>query len=199
MATKSPSPDMESSRLKQYRLDHVIKTLPAMPPLKGKDIHITPDDSAWSPFFFKVSPKDLEHLKLLAGVPSAAADHPLYKAPLKEVAHYNLPSAERMNAKMSHAEEQSLYDMAHNILFSSHPPELLSKSPLSPVVDFMLKKADGMTVFAAQDLIVLDGQTVTFDKTATLYFNNVIVHGTGQIVISAQVKLVAETIQYLPN
>lgn len=168
--------------------------------LTGKEITITPDDSQWSSFYFRVKPKDIAHLKLLAGVPSETAAHPLYKAPLKEVAHFNLPSKDRCEtAALSEAEERALYDMAHNILFGSFDHDLLAKTPFSPVVEFMLHKADGMTVFAAQDLVINDGQTVVFDKTATLYFNRVTVYGTGQIVISAQVKIIADTIEYLTN
>ena len=54
-----------------------------MLPLSGSSVSISPEDKQWKTFYFRVTPKDIDHLKLLAGVPNDTAAHPLYKKPLK--------------------------------------------------------------------------------------------------------------------
>lgn len=196
MSTASLSAEQSRARLERYGLQDVVAELPQMPELGDPETVISGFDEAWRDYFFQVTPKDIAHLRLLAGVPSSAARDPLYECVRKQVAVHELRAGAGVRTKLGAAEERSLYNAAHNVLFGAYADEALEREPLAGVCRFMLEAAAGMSVFAAKDLVVGDGRTVRFTEPGTLYFNSVQVYGSGEIVLEAQIKIVANSIEY---
>ncbi len=177
--------------------------LPELPENLGEHFHFTMDDSRLSGNYFKTTPKDLNHLKQLAGVPSETIENAVNEGKdhrLLSVSHHELPTEKefKLNALPSPS-QQAVLDASHNLLFGHVDTGLIKAMPYSAVVNYMLSEAKDLTVFAAQNLIVKNGETRTFKDAATLVFGKVEIHGTGQIVIESQIKLVADSIQYLAS
>ena len=88
-------------------------------------------------------------------------------------------------------DRNAVFDQAFNYLMG--PVDRPSKF----IVETMLELARKLALFIAQDLIVNDGQSVTFANYGVLYFNNVLVYGSGTINLGDNTKLHAYSIKHV--
>ena len=191
-----------SKLLNDYQLNDVIPDLLELPENLGSHVRFSFDDPQWKKYYFKVTPKNLDHLKILAGVPNATA-----RKVIESKNHLNLKAVEYNELPMEASfkfeslpinSKMAVINSAHNLLFGYVDPTAMHATPYAGIVNYMLNEAKDLTVFAADDLIVKDGETRVFKDAATLAFNNVKIYGTGQIVIESQIKLIANSVQYFP-
>jgi hypothetical protein len=178
-----------------------IDALPELPPDLGKDVIITPEDKRWQKYYFRVSPRNLEHLKRLAGVTSEITESRKYKPKLRKVRDEELPEVKRsLNfAKLEPESQQSVLDTAHNLLFGHADAEISQSGVNRPIVNYMLREARDLPVFGAAELIVLDGERRVIDGTATLVVDRIAVYGTGEIKLKGQIKIIAKKVEYYPD
>lgn len=142
----------------------------------------------------RIKPRSLDHLKDLAGVPNAAVLRsrkidPCGCQPRPTRLHL-LPPAKRFAfSKLGAEQRQAVQDMAENLVYGYADPDALELTPVAGVRDFVLRRAGELPVLALKDLIVCDGEKVVFNGFSTLWFNNVIIEGSGEIVLGHQTKL----------
>ena len=147
-----------------------------------------------------VTPESLDVLKELVGVPNRAyAKNPrqvpqLHGVEAKTVA--KLPATVAIS-KLEPELKQTFFQVSHDLLQGPTDARLLARSGYKQTVAAMLKGAQRIPVFVAPDLIVCDGDLVTFGGYAALYFNNVIVYGNGRIRLGNQTKLHAYQIKHV--
>lgn len=147
-----------------------------------------------------VTPETLDDLKEIAGVPNRAyAKSPrqvpqLHGVEARTVAA--LPATVTVS-KLKPDLKKTFFQVSHDLLHGPTDARLLSRSGYKQTVTAMLKGAQRIPVFVAPDLIVCDGDEVTFGGYAALYFNNVIVYGSGRICLGSQTKLHAYQIKHV--
>lgn len=148
--------------------------------------------------FFQVQPKTLDQLKEMVGVPNRVHEASGSQADRRfDVRESDLPKKESFEfSELNHYQQTAVMQTAHNLLYGYADPELVTKPPYVGVVGWMMSRAETLPVFAAEDLIVQDGQTVSFPDNAILTFNNVIVYGSGSIKLGANVKIFAELVEH---
>lgn len=139
-----------------------------------------------------VTPKTIDQLKELAGAPNRAFAKTREPAP---TLHPLAPKAvgalpQRLTiSKLPPEQKQTFFQLGHNLLFGPTTPRLLESPGYKQAVPAILRAAAKLPVFVAPNLIVCDGEVVTFAGWTTLYFNNVVVYGSGKIVFGNQTKL----------
>lgn len=192
------------SEAKQFRLQRLAAL--GLPPHAADlpTVHVTRDlvihqeHPEFQHHFFQARPGSFEELKEIAGVPNriheANGDTEYRRFDVREM---DLPQTESFDyASLPAYQQEAVRRMAHNLLYGYHDPARISRPPLAGVASWMLSRAQALPAFVAEDLIVQDGQTVTFKDSAVLHFNNVIVYGRGSIVLGANVKLYANTVEH---
>jgi hypothetical protein len=132
--------------------------------------NLSPTDSAWSKYFIRVTVKDLEHLKQLVGVPSSLA------------AKGDYPEGPE--------DGEDIYSKARNAILGDWSGKLKSEPDASKIEKLILSSVKDIPVFLGTDLVVEDGKTVELGDASTYYFDNITVHGSGQINLKNHVKLV---------
>lgn len=147
-----------------------------------------------------VTPQSLDVLKEIVGVPNRAyAKNPrqvpqLHALEARTVA--KLPATVAI-AKLQPEARETFFKVSHDLLHGPTDARLLARSGYKQTVAAMLKAAQRIPVFVAPDLIVCDGEHVTFGGYAALYFNNVIVYGSGRITLGKNTKLHAYQIKHV--
>ena len=151
----------------------------------------------------KLQPKSIEELKELAGVPASAFQRAEARAAAKELLRpvdakvlAKLP-ARGTFAKLRPEQKQAVWDTGYNLLHGPIDRRMLERRGYDRVIPLILKLAGSLRLFLAQDLVVLDGQRVSFTGFGVLYFNNVLVYGSGTISPGASTKLHAYSIQHV--
>jgi hypothetical protein len=147
-----------------------------------------------------VTPETLDELKEIVGVPNRAfAKNPRQVPQLHAVearAVATLPATVTVS-KLKPELKQTFFQASHNLLHGPTDARLLSRSGYKQTAAAMLRGAKRIPVFVAPDLIVCDGDEVTFGGYAALYFNNVIVYGSGRIRLGTHTKLHAYQIKHV--
>jgi hypothetical protein len=143
-----------------------------------------------------VTPKSLDELKELAGVPQRVFEKQpeLVETALKREVDAGRIRKLRGRPKLGDLEpddQKAVFDEAFNYLMG--PVDRPSKF----VVTAMLQLAQKLALFIATDLIVNDGQSVTFANYGALYFNNVLVYGSGSINLGDNTKLHAYSVKHV--
>lgn len=145
-----------------------------------------------------VNPGTIDELKELAGVPNRA----FATAPKQVPVQYGIESREIAALpspisipRLAPQAKQTFWQASHNILRGPTDPKMLASPGYKQVAAAMLKLARNIPVFLAPDLIVCDKDVVTFSGFGALYFNNVLVYGSGQIVLGRNTTLHAYQIK----
>lgn len=192
----SVSKEAEVKRLKELKLDHLIKELPKLA-LDGHLKSIGPDEPALKHHFVHVEPRTLEDLKLWAGVPSDIARHSKGKIKKIPFSEAELPKDTDFNFdRLPPQQQKTVLAAARDLLIGDVDPKNVERPPLAGVVRYMLHRARKFPVFLASDLIVYDGETVELKGAPLFVFNNVIVYGSGEIRLETDCKIVAESVQH---
>ena len=144
----------------------------------------------------QVTPASLEELKELVGVPTRAfarrvqpAGAPtrlLHAVTPKMVA--SLPEKITVS-KLQLEQRTSFFQVAENLLHGPTDEKTLDQPGYRQAVAAMLRASARIPVFVAPDLVVCDGDAVDFTGYAAMYFNNVIVQGSGRIILGHNTKL----------
>ena len=176
-------------RLKRYRLDRFVTTLPTLPPAHG-DVDFDPARDDLKGFYVQVPVKTLDDLKTWIGAPND--EHPEHTAgskgrQIQEVG----PAAELMDEAVIAAAER-------HVLFGRVDDAMLSDSFWSSIVNGLLGRISQISILIAQDLVVPDKTMVRIANTPTAYFHRVTVYGSGTIRFLSNCKLICETFERLP-
>jgi hypothetical protein len=175
-------------RLKRYRLDRFVTTLPKLPPPHG-DIDFDPARADLKGFYILAPVKTLDDLKLWIGSPND--EHAAHTAasrgrPLSQVG----PAPALLDDAVIAAAEQQ-------VLFGRVDDALLSDPFWSGIVSGLLRRYSQIPILIAQDLVVPDRTTVRIANTPTAFFHRVTVYGSGTIRILSDCKLITETFEVL--
>ncbi len=190
-----PFPEGPQERLRHYRLDRLVTTLPTLPRVRG-DIHFDPAREDVKQFYLQAPVQSLEDLKLWIGLPNDHVDHTRYWQHLRTVAVPPV-SARPGNAVLNDLPPQVIADAEHNVLFG-FVDEVLLADPFWKAIATRLLERKHVAILHAADLVVDDGQSVTISNTPTAFFNRVTVYGSGSIILRNDCKLIADTVEHLP-
>jgi hypothetical protein len=168
--------------LEPFGLAEAIGEPLAMPADLGPEVVISPDDQNWSRHFVTVKVRGVEHLKQLTGIPSDVA------ASAEASGHYQVPVFGG----------SQIADKAMTALFGDWTGSLSHDGSAKEVEEFMMAAASELPVFATTDLVVKDGETYTLKDAPTFYFDSITVYGTGGIVTKGQLKIISDSVAYLP-
>jgi hypothetical protein len=156
-------------------------------------------------------PDSLERLRQLAGAPVGAPAAPAPAArrrraavaspderlrPVDDAVIARLTPGTKLT-KVPRAEQQMVWDAGYNLLHGHVDEHVLAQPGYAVVVGIMIDLAKNLTLFFGQDLIVEDGATVEFASYGVLYFNNVVVYGSGSIRLPENAKLHAYSIAHV--
>jgi hypothetical protein len=166
-------------------------------------------------------PRSLEHLKELVGVPNSAlkaaeriAPMPVAAAPRQErskldslaefggrmaplpVELRHLPTTKKITFKRLNANQRvAVRNQAFNLIYGYADAEMVERPPLAAIRDYVLNEARALPVLVLDDLVVCDGEVVEFNGFSSLYFNNVLVEGSGEIRMGSFTKLHAYAVK----
>lgn len=177
------SPGERRTILERFGLADVISEPLALPEGLGSEVIISRDDRQWSPYFVTVKVRDIEHLKQLAGIPSNVA------ASAMASDGYQVPGSGGSDVA----------DQAMAALFGDWAGSLGEEKSAPKVEEFMMTAAAELPIFATTDLVVQSGETYTLTGAPTFYFDSITVHGTGEIVTEGQIKIISDSIEYIPT
>jgi hypothetical protein len=68
-------------------------------------------------------------------------------------------------------------------------PEVVLQRPYRAVHDYIIDLVSQAPVFVLKDLVVCDDEKVEFSGFSTVRFNNVIIEGSGEIVLGNNTKM----------
>jgi hypothetical protein len=194
------------TRLKVFGVDEsALHPLPFICNLKVRQVVLTPRRK-FDPtigeidsFVHYQSPRSLSELKELVGVPNRVMKNNTSCAGRREVCMHHLPSQKDFSFQTLDPEQRiAVRNAAHNLLYGYVDDERVSRGPLKAVSDYMLQASQSVATFLAEDLVVCPGHTIQFQNFAALYFNNVLVYGTGQIKLGNHTKLHAHQVIHVP-
>lgn len=192
-----PSPD-PIERLKFYRLDRFVSTLPTLPPTRG-DLVLDPKRDDCKKYYARVPVESLDDLKLWLGFPNDHIDHRRHWQHLKHVPVPHVdPRRQKGGDVLGHVPKQTIEDAEHNVLHGYTDADFLAHPFWSAIVKRLLDRWRFLDILTIADLVVSNGDTVTISGTPTAYFNRVTVHGSGRIVFDSNGKLIADTIEHIP-
>lgn len=148
-----------------------------------------------------VKPTSLDQLKEIAGVPNRAFRNPKTRAAF-QARHVDPALVAKLPRSVSFAKLRpelsgTAVAVAQNLLYGPTDERMLAQSAYAAVSKGVLAAASGLTVFIAPDLVVAAGQVVQFAAYGALYFNNVIVYGSGTIRLGANTKLHAYQVRHV--
>lgn len=148
-----------------------------------------------------VTPPDIATLKELVGTPQRA-----FVKPVRPIEHVPVPEPvgrgllalpQRVTiSKLAGEQRLAFFHTAERLLHGPADDSVLARSGYTQIAAAMLKAAAKLPVFVAPDLVVCDGDHVTFAGYGALYFNNVLVEGSGQITLGNNTKLHAYQIKH---
>jgi hypothetical protein len=160
----------------------------------------------------RLRPDSLATLKELAGVPERAFQprpevrqaarrraRPVAPEPIRAVDDEVIArlSPGTKFAKVPRAEQEVVWNAGYNLLHGAADEATLARPGYTAVAEIMLELAQRLSLFFAQDLVVESGASVQFDTYGVLYFNNVLVYGSGEIRLADNAKLHAYAITHL--
>lgn len=169
--------ELRKSKFQEYGFDRLNITPKKLPTPITNNIALSPDNPDMKDAFIDIAIKDMEHLKLLVGIPS------------------NL-----VKEKKNHAidETQDIYQLAKMAVLSDWTNDLANSKRADEIEKFILSHAKSIKVGVFEDLVVNDGQKVNLTEPS-YYFDNITVYGTGEIILSDHVKLVVSgEVSYIP-
>ena len=185
-----PDTGAMAERIRDYRLDRFGRTLRDFPETKA-DVHFDPDNADVREFYLRARVDSLDDLKLWTGVPNDRLE-PAWTDHLKCV---SVPPPQTI--KETPLDPQLVKDAEHNILFGYVDDKLLSNGFWRLIADGLLERWRMLNILLLQDLVVNDGQTVTFSNTQTAFFRKVTVYPTGVIRLGSDCKIIADTIEHI--
>ena len=169
----------------------------------GKEHHYIGD---LGKYIRQLKPDSLSQLKEWVGIPNrvfekmSKFDLERHRGSIepRKVDMHKLPRDKKFDFNNLNNEQKSaVKDCAYNLIYGYANNEFISRSPIAEIADFVLTRASsGLNLFFAEDLIVGPNDHVVFENFGTLYFNNVIVYGSGSITIGNQTKLHAHQIAH---
>lgn len=198
--------EVTARRLEKYRLDPqvVSEALPIICTLKRLQPEV--EGHRW---VHPLVAQSLDDLKNWAGVPNEVALKNLEaRSPLSgcgrscslidEVALHALPKKKSFDfERLDAVERRAVRQTANNLLYGYADPEEMRRDPYRGVVDFMLARAKNLWIAVIPDLVVCPDERIEFAGFTTLYFNNVLVYGSGEIAPGNQVKIDAHQIRHI--
>ncbi|HEY8704309.1 MAG TPA: hypothetical protein VIL98_06120 [Gaiellaceae bacterium] len=148
----------------------------------------------------RVTPETLDELKEIAGIPNRAYAKTQRQLPMLNA--LDARTVAKLPAKLTVSKlapelKATFFQLSHDLLQGPTDARLLARAGYKQAVATMLRSAQNLPVFVAPDLIVCDGDSVTFGGYAAVYFNNVLVYGTGQIHLGNHTKLHAYQIKHV--
>jgi hypothetical protein len=182
-----------AERLREYRLDRFAKELRPLPET-AQDITFAPDDRDLRQFYVRAPVESLDDLKLWTGIPNDHIDHSDHTGHLRCV---TVPALETV--KRGQLDPQVVADAEHNLRFGYVDDKLLSNAFWKLIADGLLERWRTVNVLLAQDLDVLDGQTVTLSNTQTAFFRKVTVYGSGVLSLQDDCKIIADTVEHVAS
>jgi hypothetical protein len=152
----------------------------------------------WDRYVHLMTPESLDDLKEWVGIPNRVIERNRAQARTREVVTHHLPAAKSFRYDSLELEQRSaVHDMAFNMLYGYVDVERAKRAPLVGVVEYMLERTKELPVLIIPDLIVCSGESVTFQNFATLFFNNVLVEGSGRITLGTFTKLNAYQVKHI--
>lgn len=156
-------------------------------------------------YLHRITPKDLDHLKGLAGVPnevyrasrereSAGCGNGFRQWPV-EMMHLPAEGTIQYN-RLSPAQRVAVRDLSLNLLLGPVDAKRAAEAPYKAVIDSMISRVANLPTFVGKDLLVCPDETVEFDGFAAVYFDNVVVMGNGRILLGGSTKLHAYQIKH---
>jgi len=155
----------------------------------------------------KLNPGSLDELKELAGVPNRAFTEAPERGPLAPERAPVLHTLERRSltrlperitlSRLRAEDKATFWQASHNILRGPADERMLERSGYKQIADAMLRVAKNIPAFLARNLIVCDGDVVTFSGYGALYFNNVLVYGSGRIQLANNTTLHAYQVKHV--
>lgn len=210
-----PTPEFVKEKSEVFQIDRgSIEKRPAIfmcPPSVPHKVVFHPtkrfDPSIYEvePYLHQVSPKSLNHLKQLAGVPNEVHVHSQKQSGgccshglrLRAVQMHHLPTEETIHFNRLSAEQRAaVQDLSFNLLMGYADSTVAEKPPYKAIVDYVIGRVVALPVFVGKDLLVCPDQTVEFSGFAAVYFDNVVVVGNGRILLGNHTKLHAYQIKH---
>lgn len=180
-----------AERLREYRLDRFVTTLPVFPETSG-DIHFDPDKGDVRQFYVRVPVDSLDDLKMWKGLPNDHIDHTKYTSHLRCVTVPGLETVKGMGLT-----PRLVADAEHNVLFGQVDEALLSNTFWKLIADGLLEKWRTVNILTLLDLVILDGQTVTLSNTQTAFLRKLTIYGSGVLSLQSDCKIIADTVQHV--
>jgi hypothetical protein len=201
-----PSAEKLRAKLKVFGVDESsVYPMPFICNLRQLTVVLTPmtkfDPSIGEieRFVHYLKPQSLHELKALVGIPNQVMKNDTSCGKRREVCMHHLPAQKSFSFQHLEPEQRSaVRDTAHNLLYGYVDEERARRQPLNAVVEYMLQASQNVPVFVAKDLVVCPGHKVEFKNFGALYFNNVLVYGTGQIKLGNHTKLHAQQVIHVP-
>lgn len=153
-----------------------------------------------APIVHYVTPKSLDQLKELTGVSNRVFEqNPQHCGPsLCDVGTQLLGGqGSRSFGRLERERQTALLNAGQALLYGRADADVIKRPPYDALVKQMVKRAVRLPTLLAQNLIVCPDQVVHLQSFASLYFNNVIVYGNGQIFFGPGTKLHAYQIQHV--
>jgi hypothetical protein len=175
-------------------LDRYISALPTMPPIE-RDIHLDPSDDDAAKYYLTAPVTSLADLKLWTGIPNDHIDHTQHTDHLPCV---KAPALASIDA-LKQVDADVIADAEYTLLNGYVDDKLLSQPFWGAVAAGLLARMPSVTIVTLLDLIVRDGQTVTFSNTPTAYFNRVTVYGSGTLDFQSDTKMIVQTFEYIDS
>lgn len=166
-------------------------------PLPAKPGVIHPANPALKDHYAFLEVTQLSELKLLMGIPNHTIDHKAALHTLPSFDPDDLPRRDDFQLDALDARSQKAVSAAiRHLLFGWVDADALESGPLAAVARNLLQANRIVPVLTAADLTVQNNQQVTFD-TPTADFNTITIYGNGQIILEADCKFTAQTVQHL--
>ncbi len=188
----SPTPEETQARLRLYKLDRFIKTLPSLPDVQGLRLDPARDDV--KQFYARVPVESLDDLKLWMGWPNDHVDHAKHWQHLRTVAVPPLLDR-RSGDVLADVPPVTIANAEYNLLSGYVDPSLLSNAFWGAIASRLQDRYRNVWVLFASDLVVKDGDTVTISNTQTAFFNRVTMYGSGTVRLESDCKIIASIVE----
>jgi hypothetical protein len=200
--------DFLHEKLKLLRVDpdEFAKLPPIVISGQRRPVTIAPDGAKPAklldvkPHMRRISPDSLDELKELAGQPNrvvAFDPEPESRLPKVDAARVAKLRGAKAFKNLDAEQRDVFWTAAQRLLHGSSGPDVLADAGYQRVAELMLGLASGIGLLLSSDLIVATGQRVDFSGFGILYFNNVLVYGTGSIRMGGNAKMHAYQVSHV--